>query len=168
MPEPLADLVIEDESWQALDLGQLAEQSFRAALAGAGIAPEGYEIALLACDDVRIADLNREFRDKPAATNVLSWPVEDLAPDSDGGIPVPPPRPDGPFAESLGDIAIAYGTCRAEAEAAGIAFDDHVSHLLVHGCLHLLGYDHVRDKDATRMEALEVAILAKLGIANPY
>lgn len=168
MPDQVADLVIEDDRWQALDLGNLAERAFRAALAGAGIDPEGYEIALLAADDARIADLNHEFRARAAATNVLSWPAADLAPDIEGGTPAPPPAPDGPFGESLGDIAIAYQTCRSEARAAGISFSDHVSHLLVHGCLHLLGYDHVSDKDAALMEGLEVAILAKLGIANPY
>lgn len=167
MPD-LADLVIEDKRWQVLELSALADRAFRAALAGCGIAPDGYEIALLACDDARIADLNRDFRDKAAATNVLSWPADDLSAETEGGTPARPGPPDGPFGESLGDIAIAFDTCRAEADAAGTDFGDHVGHLLVHGCLHLLGYDHVSDEDATLMEGLEVAILAKMGISNPY
>jgi len=74
------------------------------------------------------------------------------------------PGPDG----ELGDIAIAYDTCAQEAAAAGRSLDDHTTHLVVHATLHLLGYDHVRDQDATLMEACEVQILGKLGIPDPY
>ncbi|MGB0170293.1 MAG: rRNA maturation RNase YbeY, partial [Paracoccaceae bacterium] len=69
---------------------------------------------------------------------------------------------------SLGDIALSYPTCRAEADAAGLVFSDHILHLLVHSMLHLLGYDHKRDLDATLMEGLEIEILGKLGVNNPY
>lgn len=69
---------------------------------------------------------------------------------------------------SLGDIALSYSTCRSEADAAGLAFSDHILHLLVHSMLHLLGYDHKRDLDATLMEGLEIEILGKLGVNNPY
>ena len=70
--------------------------------------------------------------------------------------------------ESFGDIAISYDTCAAEAEAAGKPLTDHVTHLVVHGLLHLLGYDHVRDADGDLMEATEVRILARLGLSDPY
>ena len=124
-------------------------------------------MSLLACDDARIANLNADFRDKPAPTNVLSWPEEDLSPDTAGGVPsAPTPDPTGTF--GLGDIAIAYDTCAREAAEQGKPLAAHVTHLLVHGTLHLLGYDHVRDPDATRMEALEVEILGKLGLPDPY
>ena len=154
------DLLIEDDRWQAAGLDALAERACGAALARLGVV--GAEISLLACDDARIAVLNAEFRGKPAATNVLSWPSEDRAADEPGGDPVPPEDLE------LGDIAIAWETCAREAEAAGRPFADHVTHLLVHGTLHLLGYDHIDDKDAGLMEALEVEILGKLGIADPY
>ena len=78
-----------------------------------------------------------------------------------------PNLPEGPDPE-LGDIAIAFDTCARESEAAGKPMRDHVTHLLVHGVLHLLGYDHIRDKDAALMEGLEVEILGKLGLSNPY
>lgn len=70
--------------------------------------------------------------------------------------------------EGLGDIAISYDTCLREAQSAGKPMPDHVTHLIVHGVLHLLGYDHVRDRDATLMEGLETVILGKMGIADPY
>ena len=167
MPD-IADTVIEDDQWSDLDIDALGQRAFVKTLSVLGLEPSGFEIALLACNDARISELNSDFRGKPAATNVLSWPETDLAPDKEGARPHAPALSDGPFPTSLGDIAIAFETCAAEAAAQNKTFSDHVTHLLVHGCLHLLGYDHVSDKDATLMEELEVEILAKLGIANPY
>lgn len=164
----LTDIVIEDPRWDAAGLDDLAENAAVNTLEFLGFPVEGYEIAVLACDDARIAELNAEFREKPTPTNVLSWPSSDLAPDGDGDQPSPPPPPDPMMGESLGDIAIAYDTCLQEADAAGKTLPDHVTHLIVHGVLHLLGYDHVRDRDATLMEGLETSILGKMGIADPY
>lgn len=164
----LTGIVIEDPRWEALDLETLAEQAAKDVLHNLGLPVEGYEIAILGCDDARIADLNAEFRDKPTPTNVLSWPSHDLAANQDGAIPHPPPPPDPVMGESLGDIAIAYDTCLREADATGKSLRDHTTHLIVHGVLHLLGYDHVRDRDATLMEGLETRILGKRGIADPY
>ena len=161
MPE-ICDCVLEDERWEAVGLPALAERAARVALATAGLAGEDWEIALLACDDARIATLNADFRGKPAATNVLSWPAEDLAAETPGGNP---PAPEGP---ELGDIAIAYETCEAEARDQGIDFSDHLSHLVVHAVLHLLGFDHIADEDAELMEGLEIKALASMGIENPY
>ena len=164
----LTDTVIEDPRWEPAGLDQLAEKAAKNTLAWLGLPVRGYEIAVLACDDARMAGLNAEFREKPVPTNVLSWPAHDLAADTDGGHPDPAPDPDPLMGESLGDIAIAYDTCLREAEAAGKSLSDHVTHLVVHGVLHLLGYDHVRDRDATLMERLETDILGKMGVANPY
>ncbi|MBL4873345.1 MAG: rRNA maturation RNase YbeY [Rhodobacteraceae bacterium] len=158
----LVDLVIEDARWEALDMDKLAEKAAGATLKIAGIS-SGYEICVMACDDARITELNGEFREKPTATNVLSWPAFDLSPDVEGGLPTAPPP-----AESLGDIAIAYETCAREAAEKGITMQAHVLHLIVHGCLHLLGYDHETDKDATLMEELEVKALASMGVDDPY
>ncbi|MDG1128412.1 rRNA maturation RNase YbeY [Seohaeicola saemankumensis] len=173
----LTDTQIEDDRWADAGLEPLAEAAARATLDHLGFDPDLYMISLLGCDDARIAVLNAEFRGKPAPTNVLSWPAQDLAADEDGEAPyVPDETPqDDPFFDEdagegieLGDIAIAYDTCAREAAEAGKAMTDHVTHLVVHGTLHLLGYDHVRDKDATLMETIEVAILGKLGVADPY
>ena len=159
------DCVIEDDRWEAVGLEALAERACAAALAARGLEPEEWEIALLGCDDARIAALNADFRDKPRPTNVLSWPSEERGPDLDGG---DPEAPEAGYDPELGDIAIAYETCAREAEEQGKPFTDHVTHLLVHATLHLLGFDHIRDGDAALMERLEVEILGKMGLPDPY
>ena len=166
--EPLVDCIIEDARWEALGLEALADRAVRAALSHLALPETGFTLCLMGCDDARIAALNADFRGKPSPTNVLSWPSEDRAPDAPGQEPsLPSPGPaDSP--EELGDIAIAYETCTREATEAGKVVGDHVTHLVVHGFLHLLGYDHVKDADATIMEGHEVAILASLGVNDPY
>lgn len=158
------DVLIEDDRWTEAGIEPLAPIAVAATLTRLGLEPDAWEVSLLACDDARIAELNTTFRDKPTATNVLSWPSEERGADAPGGLP-PPPDPGDP---ELGDIAIAYETCKAEAEAAGLKLADHVTHLIVHGTLHLLGYDHIDDADAALMEGLETEILATLGVSDPY
>jgi probable rRNA maturation factor len=166
--EPLVDTLTEDARWDAFGLADLAEDVARRVLLGAGLPEEGFEISLLGCSDARIAELNEDFRGKPQPTNVLSWPAGELSSDRDGGTPHRPrPGPPG-MPQELGDIALAWETCEREAAEQGKDLRAHVTHLLVHGLLHLLGYDHVRDGDAHLMEALEVRILGGLGLADPY
>jgi probable rRNA maturation factor len=157
------DVIIEDDRWADLDLEALAEKASAAVFAELGMGAD-WEVCVMACGDARIAGLNAEFREKPTPTNVLSWPSEERGVEVDGQAPELPQGPDS----ELGDIAIAYETCAREAEEAGKPMSDHVTHLLVHGVLHLLGYDHIRDQDATLMEALETRILGKMGIPDPY
>jgi len=157
-----ADVVIEDGRWAEAGLEALALGATRATLSHLDLEPEAYEFCLLGCDDARIAALNGEFRGQRRPTNVLSWPSDGRAPESRGG---DPPFPVG---GDLGDIAIAYETCTLEAAGRGRPLSDHATHLVVHGLLHLLGYDHADDADAARMEALETEILATLGIRGPY
>ncbi len=157
------DCVVEDDRWG--DIAALAQLATDATLERLGLEPSVFEISVLACDDARIAALNADFRAKPTATNVLSWPSEERGAAIDGEMPLSP-QP-GPDAE-LGDIAIAYDTCTREATEAGKPLRDHTLHLLVHGTLHLLGFDHERDRDATLMEGLETEILGKMGIPDPY
>lgn len=164
---PVVDLVIDAPAWDEVGLAGLAERAARAVLDRLGL--DGpVELALLATDDRRIAELNASFRDRDAATNVLSWPAQDLAAEDPGGDPDLPEAdfPDEPL--FLGDVALAWESCRAEAEVGGKPLADHVTHLIVHGILHLLGYDHVREADAGLMERLEVEILAELGLPDPY
>ncbi|NVO29235.1 rRNA maturation RNase YbeY [Donghicola sp. C2-DW-16] len=165
----ITDCVIEDERWDAVALEDLAERAAVAVLEHLDLGTEGYEIAVLACDDARIQELNADFRDKDKATNVLSWPSEERAPDEPGEEPYYPetPDPDGP-PEELGDIAISYDTCLREANDAEIPFENHVTHLMIHAVLHLLGHDHIDDRDATLMEGIETEILGKMGIPDPY
>jgi probable rRNA maturation factor len=164
----LVETVIEDTRWEAFGLHTLSERAATAALAGLGLPQSGLQISLMGCDDARIATLNADFRGKPTPTNVLSWPSEDRAAEFVGEAPEPPVPGDAEDPESLGDIAIAFETCAREAEEQGKPMADHVTHLIVHGTLHLLGYDHVDDEDAELMEGLEVQILASLGVSDPY
>jgi len=147
------DLAVEDPSWTALrDLQTLVERAVAAALAEAGVAAdEPTELSCLFCDDDTIQGLNRQWRGQDKPTNVLSFPTE------------------GPGAEvMLGDIAVAFGTVRREAEAEGKRIEDHVAHLVIHGTLHLLGEDHETPAEADAMEALETRAMAHLGLADPY
>ena len=168
--ECVLDLVVEAPGWQAAlpELGGTAEAAARAALEGAGLAPEAHAIVLLACDDARIAQLNADFRGREAPTNVLSWPAFDLSPAAPGAPPQAPPS-GGPGPRlPLGDVAISLETAAREAEERGISLKSHAAHLILHGCLHLLGYDHETEEDAARMEGIETRVLAGLGISNPY
>lgn len=164
----LVETLIEDARWDGLGLARLAERAVRAALAGVGLPGEGFAIGLMGCDDARIAVLNADFRGKPQPTNVLSWPSEERGAEFAGEAPDLPEPGAADDPESLGDIAIAWETCAAEAEAQGKPMGEHVTHLIVHGVLHLLGYDHIEDEDAALMEGLEVRILASLGVSDPY
>ena len=155
---------IEDEGWfdAAPWYRELALRAAEQTLALAGRPTQDVEISALLCDDVRIADLNADFRGKPQATNVLSWPAHDLAP-PEPGLP-PPPPPDG----ELGDIAMARETIEKEAKAQQIATEAHFAHLFAHGVLHLLGYDHETEADAAVMEGIERRVMAAMGLHDPY
>ncbi len=159
------EVVIEDDRWAAAGIEALAGRAVGATLRYLGLDGGRWEVVVLACDDSRIAALNADFRGKPQPTNVLSWPSGDRAAEAAGDAPAPPDPDEGP---ELGDIALAFETCAREAADGGIPFESHVLHLVVHGTLHLLGYDHVRDADGDLMERTEVEILASLGVPDPY
>ena len=164
----LVETVIEDARWEAFGLPALAERAARIALEALGLPVAGFTISLMGCDDARIAGLNSDFRGKPQPTNVLSWPSEDRAAAFVGEDPERPGPGEADDPESLGDIAIAWETCIREAEVQGKTMADHATHLVVHGVLHLLGYDHIEEEDAALMEGHEVRILASLGVSDPY
>lgn len=154
-----ADTVIEDERWEVAGLEDLATQAVSATLTWLKL---DAEVVVMGCDDARIAALNADFRGKPRATNVLSWPAVEHLPHAPGAMP------ELPDTDELGDIAIAYETCLAEAQEAGRPFSHHVSHLIVHGVLHLAGFDHEDDLDAETMQDAERSILQTLSIPDPY
>lgn len=140
----------------------LCRRAAAAALA-AGAAPGACALgacalAIVLAGNPLVRRLNHDFRGQDAPTNVLSFAQRDGAP--------MPAGPDAPAA--LGDVVLAYGTVAREARAQGKTLAAHMIHLVVHGVLHLLGHDHMRAPDARRMEALEVAVLAGLGLADPY
>lgn len=163
------DVLIEESLWECFDLEKISNTVTVHVTSALNLTIYPYELSILACNDARIAVLNAEFRGKEKPTNVLSWPSYDLSPDITGAPPILPPEPEfgDPFV-NLGDIAISYETCMAEAESAKIKPQEHVTHLLTHGILHLLGYDHETDEDAELMESLEIQLLADMGIGNPY
>lgn len=155
------EVIVVDDRWNDLSIHRLARRACTAALVIAGVdGPR--EVAVLATNDADIARLNGDFRGQNRPTNVLSWPSTPIAPPAPGVVP-PPPQ-----AVELGDIALAWETCAQEAGARGIPVNDHVTHLVLHGCLHLVGYDHETADDAEIMERLEIAALEKLGLKNPY
>ena len=165
---PLVDVVIEDPRWEAFGLQDLADRAVRQTLATLGMPAVGYSLCLMGCDDERIAELNGAFRGKGKATNVLSWPAEERASGIRGTPPTSPDPGTATDPHELGNVALAYETCHAEAADQQKSASDHVAHLIVHGVLHLLGYDHLDAEDARLMESLEVRILAPLGISDPY
>lgn len=169
---PLIHLSVEEEAWSALpDPEALCARAAAAAFRAAGIAPEGWAVSLLLTSDDAVATLNRDHRGKTGPTNVLSWPAWDLAPDTPGAAPADPGAPDpmpGETAEEIGDLALAHGVCMREAEAAGLPLADHVTHLVLHGVLHCLGYDHLTEADAALMEGLESGAMLAMGLRDPY
>lgn len=156
MDGPQIAVVIDTDGWPD-DAVATVQRAARAALAGFGDADAMGEISVALMDDASIRALNRDYRDKDAATNVLSFPL-------DGDEALLPPGETAP----LGDIAVALETVQREAVTEEKAFSDHLSHMIVHGTLHLLGYDHELDDEAEEMEALEREVLATIGIADPY
>jgi len=162
------DILIEDDRWSAIPLAALAARVFGAMLDDLGLEPGRFAVSILACGDTRIARLNAAFRGKPAPANVLSWPAEDRTAAVPGEMPrLPRPHPSGPPLD-LGDVALSHGAIAREAAAAGCPFARHLTHLLAHGALHLLGFDHIDDADAALMEGIETRVLVKLGAPDPY
>jgi probable rRNA maturation factor len=146
------DVVRYAEVWRGAIGDAIVKRAAQAAFLTAPPPAQGsYEITILLTNDAEMRDLNREWRGKDAPTNVLAFPAGDHT---------------GPG--PLGDVVLAYETVSDEARNAGIAFADHASHLVIHGLLHLLGFDHINDDEAEWMESLERTALARLGIADPY
>ena len=143
----MIEIEVEDEAWSAA-LPQVEAVVNRAASAALGTIKG--DIVVLLTDDESVREINARFRDRDRPTNVLSFPAAGSA------FPL------------LGDLTLAYGVCAREAVEQGKTLSDHLSHLTVHGVLHLLGRDHEDDAEAEEMEAEERSILASLGVADPY
>ena len=156
-----------DAPWPDRDWHAIATRAARAAI---GLTPHGklltsaaaIEISVRLTSDDEVHQLNNQYRQKDKPTNVLSFPMvqpdllEIVIANSDDGEVL------------LGDIVLAHGVCEREAAERGIALEIHATHLIVHGTLHLLGYDHIDDREAEAMEAIEIDALAALGVADPY
>ncbi|MBD0414916.1 rRNA maturation RNase YbeY [Oryzicola mucosus] len=150
------DLMVEAGNWpDEVELRGLVAAALGAGLAEAEAEGEGSELSLVFTDDASIRDLNAQWREKDKPTNVLSFPAFPVAP----GDKLPP---------MLGDIVLACETVFREAELEDKPLGNHITHLVVHGLLHLLGYDHETDEEAEEMEELERRALARLAIPDPY
>ena len=156
-----------EDPWPAAEWDALATRAIRAAVTRTPYGPladtaAAVEVSVRLTSDEEVRTLNAQYRHKDKPTNVLSFPMvqrdllDTVSQNSDDGEVL------------LGDIVLAYGVCAAEAAERGIAVETHATHLIVHGTLHLLGYDHIDDDEADGMEAIERAALAELGIADPY
>ncbi|MDB5535162.1 MAG: ybeY [Devosia sp.] len=147
------DINRNDEAWPE-DLDPLAERAVLEALKQSKAKVKGAaELSILLTNDEEQHELNKQWRGKDSPTNVLSFPQIE---------------PFGPVVGILGDITLARETLEREAVDQGVSFADHFTHLVVHGFLHILGYDHMTDAEALQMESLETQILAKLGVDDPY
>lgn len=164
----MLDLVLEtDPEWESssIDWADTADRAVRAAVSASAFpqlldGARPVELSMTLADDDAVHALNKQWRGKDKPTNVLSFPMtesDELDADSSSPLPL-----------MLGDIILAHGVCAREADDKGIAFADHAQHLMVHGTLHLLGYDHMEDAEAEAMEALERQALAGIGISDPY
>lgn len=142
----MIEVEIDDDVW----LEAVADVQDRVEVAAALALEEAGVVTISLADDETVADLNQRFRGKAGPTNVLSFPATESA---------------RPF---LGDVILAYGVCAREAGEQGKPLSDHLQHLVVHGVLHLLGYDHLDDAEAQDMESRERMLLAKLGLKDPY
>ncbi|MBJ7485877.1 rRNA maturation RNase YbeY [Brevundimonas sp.] len=152
----MIEIEIESDAWIVAlpDAEAVVERAAQAAL-GSVVG----DLVVLLTDDEAVRELNSRFRGKDRPTNVLSFPGGDMP-------PFPGSGPGAPV--HLGDIVLAFGVCRDEAEAQGKSLANHLMHLVVHGVLHLLGRDHEDETEAEAMEAEERTLLASLGVADPY
>jgi probable rRNA maturation factor len=154
------EIVVRSALWRKRRTAQSIVRKAVLAAAKAASTP-GAELAIVLDNDSAIKALNRDWRGKNAATNVLSFPAAPNSPPTRGG-------KSGRPTPYIGDIVIAYQTTAREAAAEGKPFSHHLAHLAIHGFLHLLGYDHENDRDAEKMERLERRILGRLAVPDPY
>lgn len=150
------DVMVEDEGWrQVPGLERIVREAVDSAMAEAGASAGETELSVVFSDDASVQALNAEWRGKDKPTNVLSFPAFPFRP----GAPLPP---------MLGDIVLAFETVHREAGLEEKPLGHHISHLVIHGFLHLLGYDHENDDEAEAMEDVERRALARLAIPDPY
>lgn len=149
------DLTVEAGEWDKLgDVETLAQRAAEAAISVASDVGGEVAVALLLTDDAAMREINRDWRDQDKPTNVLSFPSA--------------PHPGMPGPRHLGDVVLAFETTQREAGDEGRSVEAHASHLIVHGILHCLGYDHETEDEAEEMEALEVSALKAIGYDDPY
>lgn len=151
-----------DSDWPAIAARAVEAAIASTPYAALGRSDASIEVSVKFTSDAEVRALNRDYRGKDRPTNVLSFPMLDM--DGIGGMA----NSDHCGEIMFGDIVLAFGTCASEAEARKITAPAHATHLIVHGTLHLLGYDHMEEDEAEAMESLEQDVMAALGLHNPY
>ncbi len=147
----MAVIHVDDSRWDSMNCAERIQSACHAAVTVTSLLPQNScaHISLLLCNDARIRGLNRQFRRKDRPTDVLSFPSDGFR------------TPDHPNDLFLGDIALAFESCRRGASEASVSLADHIEHLVIHGCLHLLGFDHDTEENFRKMSYLETVALAK-------
>ncbi|MDG2096506.1 MAG: rRNA maturation RNase YbeY [Paracoccaceae bacterium] len=163
----MIEFINESKKWGKKKSVVIANQAVNSTLVHLNLDPDNFEIAILACDNEKIQELNSNFRGINKNTNILSWPEKDLSPKVSGTMPMKP-EPINREPMFLGNLAISFEFIVKEAEKLNKDFYNHLYHLISHGTLHLLGFVHELELDAKIMENKEREILSKVGIVDPY
>ena len=163
----MIEFINESKKWGKKKSVVIANQAVNSTLVHLNLDPDKFEIAILACDNEKIQELNSNFRGINKNTNILSWPEKDLSPKVSGTMPMKP-EPINREPMFLGNLAISFEFIVKEAEKLNKDFYNHLYHLISHGTLHLLGFVHELELDAKIMENKEREILSKVGIVDPY
>ena len=153
------EILVEDKRWASINLEELVGNAFYQTLIELGYSQSDYFVSVLGCSDKKMRELNHTFRRKNTSTNVLSWPSRERLACVEGNHPK---RLDPVLDAELGDIALSYETCLEEAAQFKTNFAFYVQHLVIHGVLHLLGYDHIHDHDSKKMQKAEKSIFKKI------
>ncbi len=163
----MIEFINETKKWGEKKSVVIANQAVNSTLVHLNLDPDNFEIAILACDNEKIQELNSNFRGINKKTNILSWPEKDLSPKVSGTMPMKP-EPINREPMFLGNLAISFEFVVKEAKKLNKDFYNHLYHLISHGTLHLLGFVHELELDAKIMENKEREILSKVGIVDPY
>ena len=166
----IVDITYNDDRWKEFPFEAIAKRVFILIQDTILQEKKCFEISILVSNDEEIRHLNKNFRGFNQSTNVLAWPQYEYRISRPGDFPerisILTDHLDGSFC--LGDLAISYDTCLHESQVTNIKFEDHVTHLLIHGGLHLIGFNHETERDALRMQEIEIRVLSKMGIGCPY
>ena len=166
----IINIIFKDKRWVKIPLEEIGKGALKLIIDKFLGQDNNFEVSILASDDAEIRELNKNFRGNDSSTNIISWPEHETQSNQLGQIPDLVDKLKSGFEglTFLGNIAISFDRCSIEAEGKNIQFEDHVLHLLLHGCLHLIGFDHQNELDANLMEDIEIRLLSVVGIKNPY
>ena len=164
------NIIFKDKRWMKIPLEEIAKGALKLIADRFAAKENNFEISILASNDNEIKELNKNFRGTDSITNIISWPEQESQSRQAGHLPIKMDKfkSDSEGIIFLGNLAISFERCSTEAKEKNTYFEDHILHLLLHGCLHLIGFDHQNESDATLMENIEIRLLSGVGIKNPY